>query len=257
MQRKSQFDWAPIVLLGLLALVWEVGPSLSGSKNFPPLSNILHAFWSNGSEIALQSMHTLRRAGTGMLLAVVTMIPLGIFIGRSRILAQLLEPIIDLLRPLPPIALVPVVMLFAGIGDAAKITVITYAASFPILIHAVDGVRGMHPMFATVSKALRLTRMEAHFLVDLRAILPVLFTGLRLAVANALLVAVTSEMLLSTDGIGLFIMASQERFRIANGLAGILVVAVLGWLVNRAIIVLDRRFLAWHYATTGDAGGKA
>lgn len=252
----KRIDWPPLLLLALLLCAWEIGPRLAGSVNFPPLSRILAALWANGPEIAQQSLHTLRRAGTGMLLAVVTMIPLGLLIGRSRILAQVLEPLIDLLRPLPPIALVPLVMLFAGIGDAAKVTVITYAASFPILIHAIDGVRGIHPMYGTVSKALRLTRFESRFFVDLRAILPVLFTGLRLAIANALLVAVTSEMLLSTDGIGLYIMASQERFRIADGLAGILVVAILGWLVNRIIIALDQRLLAWHHATTGDERAK-
>ena len=75
--------------------------------------------------------------------------------------------------------------------------------------------------------------------------------GIRLAVANALLVAVTSEMLMSTDGIGLFILHAQERFQMAKGLAGILVVAVLGWLINRLIIAADRRLLGWHHATTG------
>ena len=84
------------------------------------------------------------------------------------------------------------------------------------------------------------------------AVLPVVFTGLRLAVSNALLVAGTSEMLLSTDGIGLFILKAQEGFRIAEGMAGILVVALLGWCVNRAILSADRRLLAWHYATTGE-----
>ena len=86
------------------------------------------------------------------------------------------------------------------------------------------------------------------------AVLPVVFTGLRLAVSNALLVAGTSEMLLSTDGIGLFILHSQERFRRAEGLAGILVVAVGGWLINRLVVAVDQHLLAWHYATTGNSG---
>jgi ABC-type nitrate/sulfonate/bicarbonate transport system permease component len=143
-------------------------------------------------------------------------------------------------------------MLFAGVGDAAKIIVITYAAAFPILIHAIDGVRGIHPIVQTVSRSLRLSRIEALFLVDLRAILPVLATGVRIAVANALLVAVTSEMLLSTDGIGRFILEAQERFRIAECLAAVLVVAILGWVVNRGVLAAERRLLHWHHATTGE-----
>jgi NitT/TauT family transport system permease protein len=247
-----RIDWPPMALLALIALAWEIIPSATGSIHFPPLSSVLSALIGSGPEIAWHVLHTLRRATIGFVLALASMIPLGILIGRSRILAQILEPAIDLLRPLPPIAIVPVIMLFAGIGDAAKISVITFAAAFPILIHAIDGVRGVHPMYGLVSRALRLTPTESRFSVDLHAVLPVLFMGVRLAVANALLVAVTSEMLMSTDGIGLFILHAQERFEMAKGLAGILVVAVLGWLINRLIIAADRKLLHWHHATTGE-----
>ncbi len=241
-----------MALIGLLALAWEALPRLTGSIHFPPFSDVVNAVLVNAPEIAWHVMHTLRRAASGFALALITMVPLGIIIGRSRILAQIVEPVIDLLRPLPPIAIVPVVMLFAGIGDAAKISVITFAAAFPILIHAIDGVRSVHPMYALVGRALRLTQTESRFMIDLHAVLPVIFMGVRLAIANALLVAVTSEMLMSTDGIGLFILHAQERFQMAKGMAGIVVVAVLGWLINRAVILVDRKLLHWHHATTGE-----
>ena len=250
---SPSIDWAPLALLALLLVAWEFGPRLYGSRDVPPFSTVLASLVTHAPEIAREVAHTLRRALIGFSLALVTMLPLGILIGRIRILGDLLEPIIDLLRPLPPLAIVPVVMLFAGIGDAAKISVIIFAAAFPILIHAIDGVRGIHPMHALVSRALRLSRLEALWHIDLRAVLPVVMTGIRLGIANALLVAVTAEMLMSSDGIGLFILKAQEGFRIADGMAGILVVAVLGWSVNRLIQVADRRLLAWHYATTGEA----
>lgn len=249
--KQRRLDWPPLLLLVVLAGCWEALPRIYGSTNFPSFSIVLTALAANWAEIATQLAHTLRRAATGFVLAVVLMVPLGIAIARNRFIALALEPTIDLLRPLPPIAIIPLVILFAGIGDGAKISVICFAASFPILIHTIDGVRGIHPMYPIVSRALRLTKNESRYQVDLRAVLPVVFTGLRLAVANALLVAVTSEMLLSTDGIGLFILQSQERFRMADSLAGILVVAVVGWLINRLVQAADRRLLGWHYATTG------
>jgi len=256
MTKRLRIDWPPLVLLAILILAWEIAPRLTGSTNFPPFSTVIAALLQNGGKLFFETLHTLRRAAIGFLIALVTMIPFGILVGRSKLLADLVEPIIDLLRPLPPLAIVPVVMLFAGIGDLSKISVITYAACFPILIHAIDGVRGIHPMYSQVARSLRLTRLERLSRVDLPAVLPVIFTGVRLAVANALLVAVTTEMLLSSNGIGLFILQSQERFQVANGMAGILVVAVLGWLVNRAILSVDRRLLGWHYATTGDLAGR-
>jgi ABC-type nitrate/sulfonate/bicarbonate transport system permease component len=249
--RTQRFDWPPIALIILLLGLWELLPRIYGAVNFPSLSTVLFALVANAAEIAIQVTHTLRRALIGFVIALLTMIPLGIIVARTRWLAAIVEPVVDLLRPLPPIAIVPVVMLFAGIGDGAKISVIAYAAAFPILLHAIDGVRGIHPMYQTVAKALRLTPTEQRFAVDLRAVLPTLFTGLRLAIASALLVAVTAEMLMSTDGIGLFILHAQERFQIANGLAGIVVVAVLGWLVNRALLWVDLRLLHWHHATSG------
>lgn len=250
--RPDRRSWPPLVLILAILASWEVLPRIYGATNFPPFSHVVGALVANGPVIAAQVARTLQRAALGFCFALATMIPLGIIIGRSRLLAAFLEPVIDLLRPLPPIAIVPIVMLFAGIGDGAKIAVIAYAASFPILIHAIDGVRGIHPMYATVARSLRLTPLECRFAVDLHAVLPVIFTGLRLAIASALLVAVTAEMLMSTDGIGLYILNSQERFELANGLAGILVVAVLGWIINRLLIVVDHNLLHWHYATTSE-----
>lgn len=250
---SRRLDWPPLLLLAVLLALWEILPRATGSTQFPPVSATLAALVQNAGEITVHVLHTLRRTLIGFAIALVLTVPLGIVIARTRWLAALLEPVIDLLRPLPPIAIIPVVMLFAGIGDGAKIAVIAYASAFPILIHVIDGVRGVHPMYQIVARSLRLTKTEARFGVDLPAVTPVLFTGLRLAVASALLVAVTAEMLMSTDGIGLFILHAQERFQIANGLAGILVVAGLGWVVNRFLLALDRRLLHWHHATSGGA----
>ena len=249
---KAFFDrsWPAWLLVFAIVLAWEFGARAAASPNVPSFGAVLGALLHNGTVIFPQMLQTLRRAMLGLLLAMVTMIPLGISIGRIRWLGDLLEPLIDLLRPLPPPAIAPLVMLFAGIGDGAKITVIFYTAAFPILIHAIDGIRGTHPLLHTVSRSLRLRRMEALWLVDLPATLPVIVTGLRLAVAAALLVSVTSEMLLSTDGIGVYLLRSQETFRIADGLAGICVIAVVGWCVNAAFLAADRHLLAWHHATT-------
>jgi ABC-type nitrate/sulfonate/bicarbonate transport system permease component len=256
MVSKRCIDPAPLVLTAIILFAWEVGPRYAGTGNFPRFSSVMAVFWQNADTIAIQSLETLKRASIGFSIALLTMTPLGIIIGRSRALSIFLEPLIELFRPLPPLALVPIVMLFAGIGDGAKISVIAYAASFPILIHAIDGVRGIHPMYTQVSRSLRLTRLEQLTQIDLPAIMPLLVTGIRLAVSTAVLVAVTTEMLMSTNGIGLYILNAQQRFETSAGFAGIVVVAVLGWILSRIILKLDHRLLRWHYATTGDDSGR-
>ena len=243
-------SWPALALVAGIIAFWELGARGLGSPNVPTFSAVMQALIQNADTIAMEMSQTIRRAMLGLAIAIATMIPIGILIGRIRWLGDLLEPIIDLLRPLPPPALAPLVMLFAGTGDVAKITVIVYTASFPILINAIDGIRGTHPLLHSVSRSLRLTRFEALWSVDLPATMPVVMTGIRLSVAAALLVSVTAEMLLSTDGIGVYLLRSQETFRIADGLAGICAIAAVGWLINAAFLEIDRRMLHWHHATT-------
>lgn len=246
-----------VVLLVAIALAWEVSARLAGNVNFPAASAVMRQLMENRAVIATELVHTLRRCAIAFLLAVLVGLPLGIMLGRVRWLGRYLEPLLDMLRPLPPPAIAPIVMLFAGTGDGAKIFVIAYAALFPVLIHAIDSVRGLHPMYGTVSRAFGLSTRDRMLLVDLPAAMPVMMTGIRLAVSTALLVSVVAEMLLSTDGIGIYLFRSQEHFRIADSLAGVAVLAVVGWAVNVAFLWLDRRFLAWHHATAGRSAEDA
>lgn len=244
--------WPSLLSLAAILLFWEIGARVLASPNVPPFSVVIASIATHADVITAAVAQTLRRALLGLAVAIVTMVPLGILIGRIRWFGDLMEPVIDLLRPLPAPAIIPLVMLFAGIGDAAKVTVIFYTAAFPILIHAIDGIRGTHPLLHTVSRSLRLSRAEALWNVDLPSTLPAIMTGIRLAMSYAFLVAVTSEMLLSTNGIGVFLLRRQETFHIADGLAGICVIAAVGWCVNAVFLVIDRRLLHWHYAGTAE-----
>ncbi|MDE2364795.1 MAG: ABC transporter permease subunit, partial [Hyphomicrobiales bacterium] len=206
--------------------------------------------------IAFQILDTLRRAAIGLLIAAATMIPAGAAIGRVALLGEIFEPIVNMLRPLPPPAVAPIALLFAGAGDGGKIAMIVFTCAFPILIGTIDGVRANHPMLINVARSLRLSRVETLAFIDLPAALPIIMTGLRLAVAAALLVSVISEMLLTTNGIGVYLLRAQENFRIADGLAGVVAIALVGFVVNNLFVRLDRKLLAWHYATTGEGARK-
>lgn len=243
----------PIVFAAVLLLLWEVAARLSGNHFFPSLLDTFAALRNNFGLIISQMGVTLLRAAIGLGIAAITMIPFGILIGRVRLLGEIFEPIVNMLRPLPPPAVAPIAMLFAGTGDAGKIAMIVFACAFPILLNTIDGVRASHPMLTNVARSLRLKRWEIMWFVDLPSTLPIIMTGIRLAVSAALLVSVVSEMLLTTDGIGVYLLRSQELFRISDGLAGVLVIATVGWLVNLVVMRLDRRLLCWHYATTTDA----
>lgn len=243
-----RFNWPGALLALGLACVWELWARQVASPNFPGLLSVLDTLGADFADISREMGITLARAATGFLLALATMLPLGIYLGRTPRVAQFIEPVVDLLRPLPSLAIVPVAMLFAGTGSAAKISVVFYGAAFPILVNAIDATRSTHPLLLHVGRSLGLSRSEIMRTIDLPSALPQIMSGVRLSVAVALLVSVSSEMLLSTDGIGNYLIRAQESFRIAAGLAGIVVVALASLAVNMCVLRIERKLLAWHYA---------
>lgn len=214
---------------------------------FPGPGKVALAIWHNYPVILHQLGITLLRATAGFSVAVVTMIPLGIFLGRVRVVGKVLEPLMDMLATLPPPAIIPLVMLFAGTGDWAKIVIIAYAAAVPLLMNSYEASHSIHPMLSRVAKSLHLSRLETMRLIDWPSSLPMIATGARLAIASSLLVSVTSEMLLSTNGIGTYLQRSQENFRIDAGLAGIAFISLAGVLVNAGVLRLEKKWLFWHY----------
>lgn len=250
-------NWRPsrIDLLGLLVplgliVLWQLLSLHLASPLFPGPIKVSFAIVNNFNVIVKEIGHTLLRAAFGFALAAVLMIPLGVVLGRIPVIGKLLEPIMDMLATLPPPAIIPLVMLFAGTGDWAKIVIIAYAAAVPMLMNTYEASHSIHPMLNRVAKSLQLSRLETMLYIDLPSSLPMIATGARLAIASSLLVSVTSEMLLATNGIGVYLQRSQEYFRIDAGIAGLFFISLAGLLINAAMAKLERRWLFWHYRET-------
>jgi NitT/TauT family transport system permease protein len=235
-----------LFLVGL-AVLWEIMARVSPSPNFPAFSTVLTTLVTNFDVIAYETLQTLKRAAVGFLIALATMLPLGIFLGRVKAAADFVEPIIEFIRPLPPIAMIPVAMIFLGIGDPARIAVVAYGCAFPILINAIEAVRGAHPMLGNVARSLRFTRSERMRLIDLPAALPQIMAGVRISIATALLLSVVAEMLLAANGLGTYIVRAQERFQIANNLAALLTIVILALIINALLEQADRKLLSWYH----------
>lgn len=249
--------WAAGVLslIVVLAILEAVARSGYVSRNlFTPVSTILRTF----SDLLVtgvlprEMLSSLARIGAGLLLAIVTMIPLGTLIGVSRLFRQTLLPLIELLRPLPPTALIPVAMLFLGIGEAMKISVIGFACAFPILINTIDGIRGVHPTVVYTARSFRFTRMEMIRKVLIPAASPQIMTGIRVSLPLSLIVVILSEMVGSVNGIGRYILIQQRSFNVPEMYAGILMVALIGYAINRLFLLVDQRVIVWHRASTGN-----
>ena len=252
---RHPFAWNALVLPLLILLVWHGLSIRAHTPLFPGPWQVMLALYRLYPAILAELGHTLVRAGIGFVIAAVIAIPLGVMLGRFKLVGRILEPAIDMLATLPPPAVVPTVMLFAGTGDAAKIVIICYAAAIPLLMNTYEASKTIHPSANLVARSLSLTRFEAMIHIDLPSSLPMIATGARLAVSSALLVSVTSEMLLATNGIGVFIQRQQENFQIAGGLAGIAFISLAGLIINSLVFQFEKRWLFWHYQSQA-AGSK-
>jgi ABC-type nitrate/sulfonate/bicarbonate transport system permease component len=237
-------------LLALLA-AWELAArvELMNPLIVPSLSRILGVFWELivSGEIPMQMILSMKRAAAGYLLAAAVFIPLGILMGLFQTIHRALEVIVEMLRPVPPPAVIPVALLFFGIEDEMKVFVIFFSCAWPILLNTIDGVRSIDWVILNTAKTFRLSRSKTIRQIILPAASPQIMTGLRVSLPIMLILVVISEMVGSTDGIGYFILDSQRRFRVAQMYSGMLALAILGYTLNQLFNLLHRRLLSWHW----------
>jgi NitT/TauT family transport system permease protein len=236
-----------VLSVALVLAAWQLLAWHYDTVLFPGPWQTAQSIVGDFGTILDQMGNTLRRAFTAFGLSVLIMVPFGIACGRLRPLGVIVDPVLEFLVTIPPPAIIPMAMLFAGVGDAAKIAVICYAIIPNGLINTIETVRQVPPMLERVGRSLRLGRLELMALIDLPAAMPGIVTGMRLSVTASLLVTITAEMLLSTDGIGAFVQRSQQAFHVADGLAGIVAIAIMGLIVNIGLRQVEQRLLFWHY----------
>ncbi len=215
---------------------------------FPPVSKVLVTFFdlTASGVLPMEVLRSFVRMGAGFGLAALVGIPAGILMGTSRRWRGLLEPMVEFLRPIPPPAIAPVAMLFLGIGDSMKISVVFFACSFPILINTMAGVGSVHPVLIDTARTFGLNRRRIIRKVVAPAATPHIMTGLRTSLPISLIVTILSEMIGSVDGIGHYTLKMERMFNIPEMYAGVVMLGIVGYVLNTAFLWIDRRVLAWH-----------
>lgn len=246
--------WTGVVVLIALAALWEAAGRGAWVHKvlLPPLSAVLATLYDvvASGEVVRHLGVSLWRAAAGYALAAVAGIGLGIAMGYWRRVYEACEMTIELLRAVPPPAVIPLAMVFLGIGDALKVFIIFFACLFPILVNTIDGVRAADPVLIRTARTFRLPPLHTVWKVIVPVAGPYIMTGLRIATAIALILTVISEMIGATSGIGYFILGSQRTLHITQMYAGILVLALTGYAINRAFLAIDERVMAWHKGST-------
>ncbi|WP_349878218.1 ABC transporter permease [Micromonospora sp. HUAS YX12] len=238
----------------VLAAIWETVPraGLVDRVFLPPLSEVLAAWWEllRSGQLADHVGASLTRSLTGLALAVVTAIPLGLLIGWYRPLADLLSPLLEVFRNTAALALLPVFVLILGLGETSKIALVVYACSWPILLNTVAGVKGVDPLLIRSARSMGLNHLRLFQKVILPAAVPTVFTGVRLAGAYSILVLVAAEMVGAKAGLGYLVNYAQYNFAIPDMYAGIITISAIGLVVNQLLVAGERRFSTWRADVT-------
>jgi ABC-type nitrate/sulfonate/bicarbonate transport system permease component len=239
------------IFLLVLFVVWESITRLEWVNPLivPPLSRIFTAFGSLvlSGDIPLQIAASMKRAAAGYFLAAAVFIPLGIVMALFDSARRACEVVIEMLRPVPPPVVIPMALLFFGLEDAMKIFVIFFSCAWPILLNTVDGVKGIDRLLIHTGRTFGLSQGKIIRHIVLPASLPQIMTGLRISLPITLILVVISEMVGSTDGIGYFVLDSQRRFKVTQMYAGMLALALLGYMLNTLFNFVHRCLLAWHW----------
>ena len=243
-----------VALIALLLILWEVAAvyEIFPPMSFPRISLIL-ATWARlivSGELLKELLPSLWRMFAGYFIAVLIGVVLGTAMGYVRFFYNLLEPITEVLRPIPSPAYLPIVILFLGIDAEMKIFMIAFASLFPVLLNTYSGVRSVDPILLQTARTFGVSGPKLLTQIVLPAASPYIFTGMRVSLAVALIVMVISEMVAASDGIGYFILSAQRGFEVPEMFAGVLTLAVLGYLLNRIFLLIENRVLAWHYGYT-------
>jgi ABC-type nitrate/sulfonate/bicarbonate transport system permease component len=246
------------VTVPVLALVlWGVLSAGSDTYYFPPLTDILSTFADTWlfERVGSDVVPSLVRMGLGFGIAVLVAISTGLLLGLSPRARRAAAPIVEFLRAIPPPALLPFAILVIGVGHSMKVFIIAFVCIWPILLNTIDGVMGVDPTLRETTRVYGVSKRDRLWRVMLPAASPQIFAGMRTSLSLALILMVISEMVASTNGIGYFVLQSQRTFAIPEMWSGILLLGILGYALNGALVLIERRVLRWHRGARASALG--
>ncbi len=196
-------------------------------------------------ELQRDILASLSRVLQGFGIAAFVGVALGMAVGRSRLLESLVDPMLELLRPIPPLAFLPMMVLWFGIGEASKISFIAYAAFFPIFTTTLEGIKYVDPLLLRAAASLGASRRDLFRYVVLPAATPAIITGLRLGFGLSFFVIVAAEFIAADSGLGYLINDARTFFLVSQMLLGAAVIGLIGFGFNRLLRLLEARLLRW------------
>jgi ABC-type nitrate/sulfonate/bicarbonate transport system permease component len=242
--------FARVFSILLLLVAWEALARSGVFTHFqlPALSQVIERIWDDArsGELAINTGLTLYRALAAFMICAVLGVAIGMAMSRSIIANWFFDPIVSVGFPMPKIAFLPVVILWLGVFDVSKITIIVIDAIFPVIAATVIAIQGVEKELLWSARNMGASKRELLTQIVLPAASPQIMTGLQVALPLSLIVAVVAEMLMGGYGLG-GAMMTASRFANSTGVfAGIVEIAVVGYCLVKGMALIRRRLLIWH-----------
>ncbi len=240
----------PILGIGVAVAVWSViaarvadlpSPAETWEQSKLYILDPLAKRGEMDQGIVRLASYSLVRVGQGFLLGIVIGTPLGFLLGVSRFLSRMFDPLIQVLRPISPLAWLPLGLILFQKSEPAALFAIAVCSMWPTVLNTMSGVRAIPQDYWNVAKVLRLSRVTTFTKIILPATLPYMFTGYRLSLGIAWLVIVASEMLTGTPGVGGFLWQEYNSLVYAHIVLAILTIGIIGFVLDRLMGVVEAR----------------
>ncbi|HLH24685.1 MAG TPA: ABC transporter permease [Chloroflexota bacterium] len=244
-QERLLSIFSPILLLVLWEILVQVG--VLDKRFFPAPSSIVGTFTTlvTSGELWKHLTASVTRIVIGFAMGAIPALLLGITMGLSRWVRAFFSPMIAALYPIPKIAILPLIMLIFGLGEPSKWVIIAIGTFFLVLYNTMAGVMNIPNIYLDVGKNFGANRAQFYWTIALPGALPLIFTGIKLAAGVALLIIVAAEFVGAKTGIGYLIWQSWQTFSVETMYVGLIVIAVLGYLVSLAMDELEHFLIPW------------
>ena len=207
--------------------------------------------WAFSGELPHDAVASLTRVAGGFALGAVLALPLGLLMGASRVVYELFNPIVQIFRPIPPIAFIPLAILWFGLGNPPAFFLISLGAFFPILMNTIAGVRSVDAIYLRAARNLGASRSTLFWRIMVPAAMPYILAGVRIGIGVAFIVVIVAEMIAVNSGLGYRILEAREYFWSDKVIAGMISIGLAGLGIDVFMSRLNSRLLRWHRGVEG------
>lgn len=226
-----------------VALRWIV--AVMPAQPFDPAASSYLAWLASG-EFVHDALASLSRVVVGFGIGFVLAVPLGLMMGSNPTIYELFNPLVQILRPIPPIAYIPLAIVWFGLGNPPALFLISLGSFFPILVNTIAGVRSVDAIYLRAARNLGASPLTIFRRVILPAASPYILAGVRIGLGTAFIVVIVAEMIAVSDGLGYRILEAREYFWSDKIIAGMLTIGALGLTLDSGISRLNDHLLRWH-----------